>query len=199
MDITSATFVKSVTNDHNLIRDELPQIAFIGRSNAGKSSLINSLLGKKDLARSSSTPGFTREANFFLINKDTYIVDLPGYGYAKGSKSDQEIIMSLIQWYVFHPEIDQKKIVLVLDAKVGPTDNDLETIRQLEQENKDIVIVANKLDKLKSNEVKKAIELIESQARGHLVIPYSSEKKIGIEKLREVLFSNKVEEIDETF
>jgi GTP-binding protein len=192
MDITSATFVKSVTNDSNLIRDELPQIAFIGRSNVGKSSVINTVLGRKDLVRSSPTPGFTKEANYFLVNENTYIVDLPGYGYAKGSKDDRVKIMELIQWYIFHPELEQKKIVLILDAKVGPSHDDLETIKQLEQHGKDFLIVANKIDKLSMSEKHKAMKLIEDLTAGHVVIPYSAEKKFGVEKLREALFADEI-------
>lgn len=188
MDITSAVFIKSVTNDENLIRDELPQVAFVGRSNVGKSSVINTLVGRKTLVRSSSTQGFTKEANFFLVNENTYIVDLPGYGFAQGSKADREKIMQLIEWYVFHPEIVQKKIVVVLDAKVGVSHDDLETIKQLEEHGKDIVIVANKIDKLTQSEVHKALKAIESLVVGHVVLPYSAEKKIGVQKLREIVF-----------
>jgi GTP-binding protein len=188
MNITSATFVRGVTNDTNLIRDEIPQIALIGRSNVGKSSVINSLVGRKALARSSSTPGFTKEANFFLINESVYLVDLPGYGFAKGSKTDQAKILTLIQWYVFHPEITQKKIVIILDAKVGPSYDDISTIRELETAGKDIVLVLNKIDKIKQGELAKMLKLIGETIGGHMVIPYSAEKKVGIEKLREVVF-----------
>ncbi len=188
MNITSAEFVRGVTRDENLIEDEIPQVAFVGRSNVGKSSVINSLVGRKALARSSSTPGFTKEANFFLVNESTYIVDLPGYGFAKGSKKDQEKILRLIQWYVFHPKIEQKKIVVVLDAKVGPSYDDMGTIRELETAGKDIVIVLNKVDKITQGELHKMLKLVNETVGGHEVIPYSAEKKIGVEKLREVVF-----------
>lgn len=188
MDIKSATFVRSVTNDQNLIRDGLPQIAFVGRSNVGKSSVINSLVGRKDLVRSSSTPGFTKEANFFLVNGNTYMVDLPGYGFAKGSKTDTENIISLIQWYVFHPDIEQKKIVVILDAKTGPSYDDLSTIKELEQHKKDIVIVVNKIDKVSQGELHKMMKTIQNLIGPHVTIPYSATKKIGVGRLREVLF-----------
>lgn len=188
MNITSAVFVRGVTHDTNLIRDSIPQVAFVGRSNVGKSSVINSLVGRKALARSSSTPGFTKEANFFLVNEHTYIVDLPGYGFAKGSKADQAKILELIQWYVFHPEIEQKKIVVILDAKVGPSYDDVNTIRELETAGKHIVIVLNKVDKIKQGELVKMLKLINETVGGHEVIPYSAEKKVGVEKLREVVF-----------
>lgn len=188
MNITSAAFVRGVTHDTNLIRDAIPQVAFVGRSNVGKSSVINTLVGRKALARSSRTPGFTKEANFFLINEHTYIVDLPGYGFAKGSKKDQEKILRLIQWYVFHPEIVQKKIVVILDAKVGPSYDDINTIRELETAGKDIVLVLNKIDKVTQSELAKTLKLVNETVGGHEVIPYSAEKKIGVDKLREVVF-----------
>jgi GTP-binding protein len=189
MHIQSAVFVRGVTHDTNLIRDNIPQIAFIGRSNVGKSSVINSLLGRKALARSSSTPGFTKEANFFLVNEQIYIVDLPGYGYAKGSKADQAKILNLIQWYIFHPEIQQKKIILILDAKVGPSYEDINSIRELEKQGKDIIIVANKIDKLTMSESHKALKHITEVVGPHIqIIPYSAEKKKGVDKLRDVVF-----------
>lgn len=188
MNITSAIFVRGVTRDENLIQDELPQVAFIGRSNVGKSSVINSLTGRKALARSSSTPGFTKEANFFLVNEHTYIVDLPGYGFAKGSKKEKGKLMELIQWYVFHPNITQKKIVVVLDAKVGPSYDDVNTIRELEKAGKDIVLVLNKTDKITQKELHTMLKLINETVGGHEVVLYSAEKKIGVEKLREVVF-----------
>jgi GTP-binding protein len=188
MNITSARFVRGVTRDENLIQDEIPQVAFIGRSNVGKSSVINSLTGRKALARSSSTPGFTKEANFFLVNENTYIVDLPGYGFAKGSKKEKGKLMELIQWYVFHPRITQKKIVVILDAKVGPSYDDVHTIRELETAGKDIVLVLNKIDKVTQGELHSMLKLINETVGGHEVIPYSAEKKIGVDKLREVVF-----------
>ena len=188
MNITSAVFVKSVTNNENLIRDEIPVVAFVGRSNVGKSSVINSLVNRKALVRSSSTPGFTKEANYFLINDNTYLVDLPGYGYAKGSKSAQEHILKLIQWYVFHPDLEQKKIVMIVDAKVGPSYDDLETLKQLQEAGKDVVIIANKIDKLSMSESHKMMTNLQNIIPGYQIIPYSAVAKKGVEKLREVLF-----------
>src|SRR3989338_1650650 len=128
MSIRSATFVKGIVGTDEVLNDHYPQIAFIGRSNSGKSSLINSLTNQKKLARTSPLPGRTQEINLFFINRDTYFLDLPGYGYAKVSKDDREWLQKVIQWYLFKSEYVQKKIVLILDAKVGPTDKDLDMI-----------------------------------------------------------------------
>ncbi len=184
MKITSAVFKKGVVDDRSLGRgDTFPQIAFIGRSNVGKSSVINSLTGKKGLARSSSTPGRTQEINFFLINDAFYLVDLPGYGFAHGSFEKKDRILDLIDWYLFHPEITQKKVVLIVDAKVGMTKDDIRIFNLLVEEGKDIIIVANKTDKLKQAELKKSIDAIREMTGSYPVIPYSSEKLIGVKTL----------------
>src|SRR5881394_1791063 len=121
MNIKSADFVKGITGDDIILTDNIPQIAFIGRSNVGKSSVINSLANKKAMARSSSSAGRTKEINFFLINKDFYLVDLPGYGFAHGSLDERKNIQQLIYWYLTNPEVEQKKVVLIIDANVGVT------------------------------------------------------------------------------
>jgi len=189
MNIKSATFLKSVVDDKSLPADTLPQIAFIGRSNVGKSSLINTLTGIKDLARSSNTPGRTQEANFFLINKSTYFVDLPGYGYATGSHAHRDMIGDRIRWYFANTDIPLTKVILIIDAKVGPTKDDEEMLTYLMETRRDIVIVANKIDKLKSSEVKKSLTNITKIFGPHTLIPFSTEKKIGIGFLTEAILS----------
>lgn len=188
MNIRSATFVKGIVGTDAVLDDAYPQIAFIGRSNSGKSSLINSLTNQKKLARTSSFPGRTQEINLFFINRDTYFLDLPGYGYAKVSKDDREWLQKVIQWYLFKSEYVQKKIVLILDAKVGPTDKDLEMIRQLEEHDKNFIVIANKVDKISHPEYKKQLAKIRALVGEHKVIPFSTKKKMGIhELLQEVL------------
>lgn len=180
MKILSADFKKGLVGDDEILHDGTPQVAFIGRSNVGKSSVINSLVGRKDLARSSPRPGKTREINLFLINKSFYLVDLPGYGYAEGSWEKRDALMKLIHWYLQNPDLDPQKVVLIIDAKVGPTENDLSMIELLEAADRRIVIVANKIDKLKQAEQKKALSTIQAQIGAHKLIPYSAEKKINV-------------------
>lgn len=183
MSIQSATFFQAVTSEQTMVLDGLPQIAFIGRSNVGKSSVINAITRTKGLARSSSLPGATKEINFFLINHALYFVDLPGYGFAKGSHSHRSLIADRIAWYLNHEGILSQKIVLIVDAKVGPTKDDKEVLSLLDQSDVEIIIVANKTDKLKKVELQKSMMTIKSFAGPHAVIAFSSEKKIGIGEL----------------
>jgi GTP-binding protein len=181
--IKSAVFVKGAVHDTGLPLETLTQVAFIGRSNVGKSSVINTLVGRNKLARSSSTPGFTAEANFYLINEEFYLVDLPGYGFARGSHVQRDKIARIIEWYFTSENTNTKKVVLIIDAKVGPTVDDINFYNFLTEHQKDIVIIANKFDKLKQNEVFKALGVIEKTFEGKKVIKYSAREKIGVEEL----------------
>jgi GTP-binding protein len=183
MNITSAKFIKGVVGPDEILDDGIPQIAFIGRSNVGKSSVINSLANKKGLAKTSSFPGRTQQINIFLINKSFYLVDLPGYGFAKASKSDQEKIQSLIYWYLLDSPYSQKKVILILDANIGPTNNDMQMLHSLGEQNKQIIVVANKIDKIKKSSYKKQLAEIQTVLYGYKIIPYSAEKNIGINEL----------------
>lgn len=187
MTIKSAVFSRSVVDDNGLPNDGLLQIAFIGRSNVGKSSIINALTNKKGLARSSSAPGYTKEVNFFLINNKFYFVDLPGYGYAKGSFTDRETLRNRILWYLGDRKITQHKVVLIIDAKVGVTADDEDILRYLQEQKKDVVIVTNKIDKLKANDLKKNIAAIQSVIGPYPVVPFSTDKKIGVSVLTDIL------------
>ena len=175
--------MRGVINDESMIEDGLPQVAFIGRSNVGKSSVINSLTDTKDLARSSSTPGRTQEVNFFLINDSFYLVDLPGYGYARGSHEERTRIQNRIHWYLLRTHIEKRKTVLIIDVRIGLTENDIAMLKLLEEKNKDIIIVANKIDKLSTNDLKKSLLKIQNMVGEHIVIPYSTTKRIGIKTL----------------
>ena len=187
MKIRSAKIMRGVTGTDEILEDGVPQVAFIGRSNVGKSSTINSLVGQTNLARTSSFPGRTQELNVFLITPEKgspfYLVDLPGNGFAQGAISKQEQILKLIRWYLTDSGIEQKKVVLIIDASIGATASDLEMFRILQVDNKDIVVVANKIDKIKKSEYVKRLRTIEGAFRGHKVIPFSAEKKIGVGEL----------------
>lgn len=188
MKIISAEFVKGAVGADEAMEDGIPQVAFIGRSNAGKSSIINSLADRKNLARTSSLPGRTKEMNIFLINNSLRIIDLPGYGFAKASLEDRERLQKMIHWYLFESQYEQAKIVLIIDANIGPTDIDMEMLRGLEAKKKEIIIVANKIDKIKKSEYKRRFQEIQSKVGSHLVISYSAKKKIGAgELIKEIL------------
>ena len=188
MKITSAVFKLGVKGDNAILEDGVPQIAFIGRSNAGKSSLINSLTGVKGLAISSKTPGRTKEINVFLINGTHYFMDLPGYGYTKTQVKIFEKLGKLIFWYLFNSN-NNPRVVLLVDAEIGPTDSDLEMLHELEQAGKDIVIVLNKVDKIQKSKYKSQLDKLALKLRGHKLSPYSSTAKIGIEELTAELLS----------
>lgn len=186
--ITSAKFVKGIVAADPMLEDGTPQVAFIGRSNVGKSSVINSLTKQPGLARTSSFPGRTSEINLFIINKELYLLDLPGYGFAEASKEAREKLRKLIRWYLFETPYRQKRVVLIIDAYVGPTDADLEMIVELEEHDKNVLIVANKVDKMKSSEYKTKMQKIQNKLGFREVIPYSAEKKVGIKELtKEIL------------
>lgn len=183
MEIKSAKFIKGVIGTDEIFKDNVPQIAFIGRSNSGKSSVINALTNRKDLARTSAVPGFTQQINLFLINNSFYLVDLPGYGYAKVPLKKKEKIQSLINWYFFNSDCEQEKIFLIIDAGVGLTRSDLEMIFSLEDYGKNLIIIANKIDKIKKSKYEEQFEKIKELAGGHKIIPFSAKKKIGINEL----------------
>ena len=188
MNITSAKFIRGVIGDTEILEDGKPQIAFVGRSNAGKSSLLNSLTGSKNLAITSSTPGRTRQINAFLINGTHYFMDLPGYGYAKAGGKTLERLGELIMWYVFESK-HNPRVVLIIDALVGPTADDLDMLAGLEKAGKDIVVVVNKVDKIPKSHYQNQLKKLAVQIRGHKLFPYSSKSKIGIKELTEELLA----------
>ena len=189
INVCSAQFLKGVVGSEGLPDDNLPQIAFVGRSNVGKSSLINSLTGKKDLAISSSTPGRTLQLNFFLINESVYFVDLPGYGYSKISLRQAEKMRKMIMWYLEHNEKRPEKVVLIVDGNVGTTKHDLEMMELLQENEYDAVVVANKMDKVKNSElVKKKKDIVEKLGTENIVY-YSTKTGKGKEELLQKIFT----------
>lgn len=172
MRVSSAKFVKSAFKETDWPRDERPEIAFLGRSNVGKSSFINSLLGVRGLARTSSTPGRTQSLNFFLINDKFWFVDLPGYGYARAPKEVQA------QWSAAATDYLAKRRQLVLsvhliDARHAPAARDLQLNEWLMHHEKPFVVVATKADKLSQNELTRNLartkKILDTE-----ILPYSA-------------------------
>lgn len=188
MNIESSRFIKGIVQDDPIMNDGIPQVAFIGRSNVGKSSLINALT-KSKLSKVSSNPGSTGEINFFLINNDTYFVDLPGYGFAKASNARRDKLSNLIQSYLFNDVWTQKKVVLIVDINVGMTDKDIKMYTDLKAHNKNIVVVLSKVDKIKQSDFHKNIREIEKITGDQPLFQISSEKKIGITELVDEIFA----------
>lgn len=178
MEITSAQFIKGIRGTDDILEQDLPHVAFIGRSNVGKSSSINALLGRNKLVKSSGTPGKTKEINFFLVNKELFFVDLPGYGYAKLGKQDRDQLRKLINWYLFDSGVENRTVVVVIDIKAGITEHDDEVIETMTNAGMSFIILANKIDKLNQKEKKEAFEKLGEY--GVPVIPFSAVKKRGI-------------------
>ncbi|HRY28189.1 MAG TPA: ribosome biogenesis GTP-binding protein YihA/YsxC [Candidatus Moranbacteria bacterium] len=185
MEIKSAQFLKGAIGGEGLPIENFPQIAFVGRSNVGKSSVINTLVGMKDLAISSSTPGRTLQLNFFLINENLYFVDLPGYGYSKQSLKFAEKMRKMIMWYLEQNENRPQKVVLIIDGNVGPTKFDLEMIELLQENAYDVIVVANKMDKIKKSELDRKKKEITQKLDTENIIYFSSKTKKGKDELLE--------------
>lgn len=190
MNLQKAEFLTSLTDLSKLPKDGLPQIAFSGKSNVGKSSVINRMLQRKNFARVGETPGKTIHINFFRIDNRAYFVDLPGYGYAKVAKSEKERWGRLMEAYFSDPTRISLG-VLIVDARHKPTENDVTMAKYFQGSERPWVVVANKLDKLKKTEVEPNLALIrETLALDPQtpLIPFSAEKGTGREDLlREIL------------
>ena len=175
--IKSSEFITGAVDKKQFPTENLPEIAFAGRSNVGKSSLINSLLNRKGLARIGNTPGKTREINFFLINESFRFVDLPGFGFAKVSKKEKQRWRKYIESYLSSKR-NIKAVVHVVDARHPGLENDLLMADFLNNNDLLSCIVANKVDKLKRNEIAKSVREI-TDIFGKEPILYSSLKKLG--------------------
>ena len=180
--------MKGITGTDDILYDGIPQIAFVGRSNVGKSSVINSLVNQKELVKVGKKPGKTTEINFFLINNKFYFVDLPGYGYAKLSPVEKEKIRKRMLWYLLESEAKPAHIVLVLDIKVGFTDFDKDMAHMLREAGHHFIIIANKSDKLNQKEISQQLTSIKDDSYGEDVIPYSAETKKGTDAVLQILF-----------
>lgn len=182
MKISSAEFVKSAFEKAHWTTDGRPEVAFLGRSNVGKSSLINSLLLRKGLARTSNTPGRTQSINFFLINDAFYFADLPGYGYAKVSKTMRADWGKMAAEYL----AERNRLALcvqLIDSRHKPTVLDLQLNEWLVHYGKPHLVAATKTDKLSNNELKKSLAVIGSMIGNVKLVPYSAPTGRGREEL----------------
>lgn len=182
-------FVKGVVSREGIPSLKKPQIALLGRSNVGKSSFLNSLTERKALARISKRPGKTTELNFFQVNGHTYLVDLPGYGFAKQPPALRASIGNMIEWYLTDDLLPITKVLLLIDAKVGPTADDLMVRDLLIAHHPDeLIIVASKVDKLKRGQYQKLEREMLLFGNGAPVFLVSSKTGEGIGNLRHELF-----------
>ena len=185
LNINNAEFIKSAASPSGFIRDELPNIVFSGKSNVGKSSVINRLLNRKNFARVGQSPGKTIHVNYFLIDRKVYFVDLPGYGYAKVSKSERERWGKLMeQFFAAEGLIDLG--VMIVDSRHKPTADDVTMAQWFKSTGCLLVVVANKCDKLKKSEIEPNLELIRQTLELDETVPlilFSAEKGIGRDAL----------------
>lgn len=161
-------------------RQGLPEIVLVGKSNVGKSSFVNTMIHRKKLARTSSEPGKTRQINFYNIDDFFYFVDLPGYGYSKMSKTEQEQVGKFIEQYLFHRK-EISLIIFLVDIRHNPSENDKLMYQYIISSQLPCLILANKADKIAKTKVEEAVKLIQRQLNplGDIpILPFSSERKI---------------------
>ena len=184
MNFQKVEFLISAANPKDFPRERLPEIAFAGKSNVGKSSVINRILQRKNFARVGEKPGKTIHVNYFTIDQKCYFVDLPGYGYAKVSQSEKERWGKLMENYFAANRIDLG--VMIVDARHAPTNNDITMARWFLDSGCPFVVVANKLDKVKKSQILGNLEVIRQDLElpeECPVIPFSAEKGTGRDEL----------------
>ena len=185
MNLNNVQFIKSAASPSGFIRDSLPGIVFAGKSNVGKSSVINRILNRKNFARVGASPGKTVHVNYFLVDKTVYFVDLPGYGYAKVAKSERDRWGELMESFFAEPELITLGIMIV-DARHKPTADDVTMASWFKETGRPFLIVANKLDKLKKSEIEPNLALIRETLtldESVRLIPFSAEKGTGRDEL----------------
>lgn len=186
--VNSAVFVKAAVSLKGLPEERLPQVAFLGRSNVGKSSLMNALMGKKDLVKVSATPGKTREINFFKVNQEFFLVDLPGVGFAKVNNAKRDQMSDFIREYVEKCK-DLKGLVYLVDIRHGGHDIDVETVESIRATGCPVLVIASKRDKVNQSELAKGMKLIRERFdldANPLCV--SSLKKFGLDMLWQDIF-----------
>ena len=191
VNLHNAQFVLSAVSPRNFLEDGLPQVAFAGRSNVGKSSVINRLLNRKNFARVGAVPGKTIHINYFRIDDAFYLVDLPGYGYAQVSKGERDRWGKLMEDYFVRPELLTLGVMIV-DVRHKPTADDCTMAGWFRDTGRPLIVVANKLDKLKKSEIAPNLQLIRDTlelGEDVPVIPFSAEKGTGREELLGAILS----------
>lgn len=190
MNFNNVDFLTSAASIKGLPARDYPEIAFAGKSNVGKSSVINRILQRKNFARVGEKPGKTIHVNYFLIDKTCYFVDLPGYGYAKVSQAEKDRWGRLMEDYFAADRIDLG--VFIVDARHTPTNNDITMARYFIESGYPFVVVANKLDKLKKSEIEPNLKVIREDLElpdTCPVIPFSAEKGTGREELVKLILA----------
>lgn len=189
MNFQKVEFVTSAAAPADFRRDGRPQFAFAGKSNVGKSSVINRILQRKNFARVGAAPGKTVHINYFLIDETAYLVDLPGYGFAKVSKAEKDRWARLMERYFQEPDLITLGVMLV-DARHKPTANDIVMADYFKQSGRPFVVVANKLDKCRKSEIEGNLACIRATLglpEDCRLIPFSAEKGTGRDELVRVL------------
>lgn len=187
--VKSSEFIKSTNNVRDFPNEGFKEIAIVGRSNVGKSSIINSLLNRKRIAKVSSTPGKTRTINFFLINNSLYLVDFPGYGYAKVSKDERKSWKSMVESYFYNRDV-LKKVILLIDSRHDPFESDLVMCNWIKDMKYNLSIVATKSDKLKFAEIKKNDLKFRKNFDVSKILFYSALKNENRNELLNFIFSD---------
>lgn len=192
MNLHNAEFIKSAASASGFVRDGRPTIVFSGKSNVGKSSVINKLLNRKNFARVGAQPGKTIHVNYFLIDKKAYFVDLPGYGYAKVSKDERDRWGALMERFFEEPELISLGVMIV-DARHKPTADDCTMATWFKATGCPLVVVANKVDKLKKSEIEPNMQLIRQTLEldeDCILLPFSAEKGDGRDELLRLIMDH---------
>ena len=192
MKVTKAEFVISAVGPAQYPEDALPEIALAGRSNVGKSSLINRMISRKNLARTSATPGKTQQLNYYRVNEDLYLVDFPGYGDAKVSKSQRAAFGEMVEKYLLSRD-ELKLVLLVVDMRHPPTKDDVSMYEWLQHYDRPVCVVATKADKIPKTRRQKHVKIVKETLGfqpHHSFVMFSSELGLGKEELWEIIESH---------
>ena len=191
---TEPRFLRGLLGDDEILHDQRMHYAFFGRSNVGKSSLINAVLNKKGLARSSNKPGKTLEINVYEALGNIFL-DFPGFGYAKTDQKKREKIRRMIIWYLSEFKKENRIIIMIIDSKAGMTDNDLELLDICQKENLNFIVVANKIDKIGQSDFSKLKKEMSLKIAAEKMFFVSCESKKGIEELKDFLIDQNEQKI----